>query len=240
MRFGQADVRHGQADGPGHLQVGVFDPLAVIGIALARKLGDPHFALVVAHDGLGARAADVPGTAQDVAVQALGLDALVDVGQQVGQRLQLADFGQAVGLAHVRRELPRAEEQRAHAHAPALEQDFVFGDAGAGVVHAHDVAPPGVGRRIEDRAQRFVAALGAEGGPGVDQRQVQRIQREGARIVHVGLDVGEFSEKMVLVRVVQRQDAGQHRLAADVDVDEQFALDRFVLSGRRHVQGRRL
>ncbi|MNL41202.1 hypothetical protein D3C87_1636010 [compost metagenome] len=85
MGFGQPDIGHGQPDGARHPQVGEFNPLPVIGIALAGKLGNPHFALLVAHDGLGARAADIPGTAQDVAIQPFGLHALVDVGQQVGQ-----------------------------------------------------------------------------------------------------------------------------------------------------------
>ncbi|MNV57131.1 hypothetical protein D3C71_1494470 [compost metagenome] len=99
----QVDLGHGQADLPGHFQVGEFDALPVVRIAVARKLGDPHLALLVAHDGLGPCAADIPRAAQNIPVQALGLHALVDVGQQVRQRFQLADFGQAVGLAHVGR-----------------------------------------------------------------------------------------------------------------------------------------
>ncbi|KAG1433530.1 hypothetical protein G6F57_022081 [Rhizopus arrhizus] len=79
MGLRQMDLGHGQADRPGHFQIGELDALPVIGIALARKLGDPHLALLVAHDGLGARSADIPRTAQDVAVQAFRLHALVDV-----------------------------------------------------------------------------------------------------------------------------------------------------------------
>ena len=233
--LGQIDLGYLDAGVARHAHRREFDPAHVDQIRVAVEFRDP-FAAVVLDQRLGPRAADAATVEKVRLERTIHFLAGVDVG---GDVLQVYE-----ALERPLRRRPHrvveicGEVQRAHPLARRGEQELDLGDWRRLPGLGQPALAPLVGPGIEHYAEHRGRLPGARFDVNVTvQWQVDRIEREGARMIDVGFRVLEPAEL-----VVDDQLTGKHDVAvAEVRVNKEFLwhqISNSSLSGARGERAR--